>query len=214
LRQQVGFSLKLREIQLRRPDTSWTAVVRGGVIFGIEKLNSEKSLATMIPCPRSYGITVSKPFTATDHGQNELVMDPVTRRPMAKDQLMWFIKKGDVILSNEPRIVEQSFAKIFSENDLRRGEIPIYAYDDDDIPDRFAHSWNELKRIHMVDWDLTDIPLQEFTLQRSSRRRPPFYVTSLKLIVTLDPRLLKLELFWKDRILSSKDIDVQMNSDS
>ena len=66
----------------------------------------------------------------------------------------------------------------------------------------------------MLDWDLTDIPLQEFTLQRSSRRSPPFYVTSLKLIVTLKPRLLKLKLFWKDRTLSSKDIDVHMNSDS
>ena len=96
----------------------------------------------MIACPRSYGITVSKPFTAIDHSKNELSVDPVTGKPMAKDQLMWFIKKGDVILSNEPRIVEESFAKIFSENDLRRGEIPIYAYDDDDIPERFANARN------------------------------------------------------------------------
>jgi len=112
------------------------------VIFGIEKLISTKTLSTMIACPRSYGIIVNKSFTATENIDDDYVVDPLTGKPMAKEQLMWFFKKGDVILSNEPRAVKHSFHKIFSENDLRNGGVPIYAYDADDIPERFAHSRN------------------------------------------------------------------------
>ena len=61
---------------------------------------------------------------------------------MAKEQLMWLIKKGDLILSDQPKVVRRWFTMNFPENGPRRGTIPIYAYDDDDIPKRLGNSKN------------------------------------------------------------------------
>ena len=93
-------------------------------------------------CPRSYGVSVSESFSEIRHNDQDHFVDPLTKKSMAKEQLMWLIKKGDLILSDEPRVVKQSFTKNFSEMDLRKGTIPIYAYYDDDIPGRFANSQN------------------------------------------------------------------------
>ena len=61
---------------------------------------------------------------------------------MAGEQLIWLIKKGDLILSDEPKVVKQQFTQNFPEMGLRKGKIPIYAYYDDDIPERFSDSQN------------------------------------------------------------------------
>ena len=115
---------------------SWTAVVRGAVIFGIEK----PVLPTMSACPRSYGVSVSESFSEIHHGIRDRFVDLITEAPMAKEQLLWLIKKGDLILSDEPKVVTHIFNKSFTETELRAGTIPIYSYDDDDIPERFANS--------------------------------------------------------------------------
>ena len=96
----------------------------------------------MNACPRSYGVSVSEPFSETRHRHQDLVVDPYTKAAMAKEQLMWLIKKGDLILSDDPKVVNQQFTKSFLETDLRKGQLPIYAYDNDDIPERSFNSQN------------------------------------------------------------------------
>ena len=94
----------------------------------------------MRACPRSYGVSVSESFSEIRHSRQDFVVDPITRTATAKEQLMWLIKKGDLILSDDPKVVKQQFTRCFSETDLRKGQMPIYAYDDDDIPERFSTS--------------------------------------------------------------------------
>jgi hypothetical protein len=96
----------------------------------------------MNACPRSYGVSVSESFSEIRHHPEDLVVDPITKTPIAKEQLMWLIKKGDLILSDKPEEIIQQFTKNFSETDQRKGEMRIYAYDDDDIPERFSISQN------------------------------------------------------------------------
>ena len=86
--------------------TRLTAVVRGAAIFGIEK-PTNKALSTMTPCPRHFGVSVSECFSEIRHPPEDRVVDPVTGMAMAKDQLLWLIKKEDLILSDDPRVVEQ-----------------------------------------------------------------------------------------------------------
>ena len=66
-------------------------------------------------------------------------------------QVLWLVRKADLILSDQPSVIEQTFTKKFSASDLRNDKIPVYAYDDD-IPEErpiprngkliiFAHSF-------------------------------------------------------------------------
>jgi len=205
LRQEIELSLGLRHIQLRRPDTSWTAVVRGAAIFGIEK----PVLPAMSASSRSYGVSVSESFSEIRHSVQDRFVHPIARAEMAMEQLLWLIKKGDLILSDEPKVVKQRFAKNFSETDPRTGTLPIYSYDDKDIPERLANSQRELTEICKLEYDLTNIPLREFKRQKPPGSNTPFYTTSLLLILKLDPHMLKIELYWKDsqgQFLCSEDI--------
>jgi hypothetical protein len=124
---------------------SWTAVVRGAAIFGIEK-SSSKALSTMDPSPLSYGISVNAPFSDVEgHNTQDRVVDELTNTAMAKEQLIWMINQGDLILSNKPKESKGTFSINFLETGPRTGTIPIYAYDQgdrDDRPDRLSISEN------------------------------------------------------------------------
>jgi hypothetical protein len=111
------------------------------VIFGIEKPAS-KTLSTMSACPGSYGVSVSVPFSEIrDHDQDRVVHS-LSRIPMAKDQPMWLIKKGDLILSTESKVATKHFTVNLPETGPGAIAIPIFAYYDDDIPERFCNSRN------------------------------------------------------------------------
>jgi hypothetical protein len=119
---------------------SWTAVVRGAAIFGIEK-SANKALSAMSACSRSYGVASDVPFSNVLHDKRDYVVDSMTRVAMAKDQMKWMIKKGDLILSNNPKEVKGTFISNFKEEGPKpSGAIPIYAYEGDDLPDRLANS--------------------------------------------------------------------------
>jgi len=206
LQEEISYSLGLNRLQLRRPDTSWTAVVRGAAIFGIEK-SANKVLSTMKACPRSYGVPVSETFSKIRHHHDDVGVDPITKKPIAREQLLWLIKKGDLILSDKSEEIKQQFTKIFSPSSVRKGKLPIYSYDDDDdIPGRLSISQNDLTPVHTLEYDMTTIPLEEFTRQQPSQNSPPFYVTSLRLIMRLTVPRLEVELWWKDTKLRSANI--------
>jgi predicted HTH domain antitoxin len=81
---------------------------------------------------------------------SEILHDPedrissLTKKDVARDQLKWLIKKGDLILSDQVRAVSGTLKVDFKEMELKRGSIPIYAYDDDDLPDNLTHARNGL----------------------------------------------------------------------
>lgn len=85
------------------------------------------------------------PFSDITHDVRDRVEDPLVPI-MAKDQLVWLIKKEDLILSNEPKEVTAPFTVNLTETGPRNGTIPIYAYDGDRdrLPDRLANAENGL----------------------------------------------------------------------
>jgi hypothetical protein len=89
LREKV-LTLKLR----------WSGVVQGAVLTGLGK-------GMPIPpkvgkCPRHYGISVAQEYKNWQHGDQELVQDAFHGRHMAKDPLIWMVRKGDLILPDAP----------------------------------------------------------------------------------------------------------------
>jgi hypothetical protein len=133
--------LELRDVELHRPDTSWTAVVRGAVICGIEKQNDFQSqFVTMEECQRSYGLAVSEEYSAIKHLEpKDVAPSKLSQTYMAEEQMLWLIRKGDVLLSDLPREVSTPVALQFDINDvhLRRGKMPIYGSSDERAPNRY-----------------------------------------------------------------------------
>jgi hypothetical protein len=120
-------------------------VVRGAAIFGIEK-STNKPISTMRACTRSYGVSLSLPFSEVAHNIKDRFVDPLTKVAMAQGQLQWLIKKGDVILSSEPKEATSEYTINFTETSPKSGSIQIYTYDEEDIDtlDRLSTSRNGL----------------------------------------------------------------------
>lgn len=149
LQEEIGFSLRLRDIELRRPDTSWSAVVQGAVICGIEK-STTKNLITTSKCRQSYGVSVRQEFSDIKHDLKDLIPHEFSRVKMAEGQMLWLLNKGDVILSSEPKVGETTITVAFMKTEPRTGTMTIYMYPDDDRPERIHNAMDGTYRIIVV----------------------------------------------------------------
>jgi hypothetical protein len=123
----------------------WTAVVRGAAIYGIEKAD-HPALTICKTCPRSYGIMLNQAFSRSKHGRRDLYTDLTTNRVMVRGQMAWLIKKGDLVLSDEPKEAEHSFSFKILPNDAKLFPFAIYEYPDDDLPERYETAQNGMLR--------------------------------------------------------------------
>ncbi|KAF4627180.1 hypothetical protein G7Y89_g10974 [Cudoniella acicularis] len=211
LQATIRESLDLRALELQIRDTCWTAVVRGAAIFGIEKPSN--NLSAMSACNRSYGVSVNAPFSAVDNRKKDLKIDGLTGKVVAEGQLIWLIKKGDLILSNRTKEVKATFEINFTETSSRRGTVPIYAFDGNILPDRLIESESELTHFHDIQYDLSSIALQEFTPCKppDPNARYSFYVARLVLTMRLVPQKLQVELHYNHRpVCPPTEVDDRM----
>ena len=87
-----------------RPQKSWTAVVQGAVVCGIEK-EANLSLKRTGACRNSYGICQDEIYSSADHSQDDAVQ--IAGSNFAQSQLDWLLSKGDLILFDRPTIKEK-----------------------------------------------------------------------------------------------------------
>jgi hypothetical protein len=101
-------------------------------------------IISMDASTRFYGVSVNTPFSMVANHANDLVKDPLTDTEMAKDQLIWMIKRGDLILSTRPKEVRGTFTINFAESEVKTGRIPIYSFDDEEdaLPNRLHNREN------------------------------------------------------------------------
>jgi hypothetical protein len=93
-------------MEFRRPQKSWTAVVRGAVICGIEKMDNP-SLRLTNPCRHSYAFCQDEIYSATHHSDEDAIQ--IGGKTYAQSQLDWLLNKGDLILDHVPTIKEKTF---------------------------------------------------------------------------------------------------------
>jgi hypothetical protein len=140
LQQQLEFTLKLQNIKFRTPEESWTSVVRGGVVCGIEK-TTITNLKRSTRCRHSYAVCLDELFSEYTHAKVDMV--ETKQNKIAQAQLTYLLDEGDVVLVDEPRVVEREFDFSFPKS--RSGVIafPIYRHsmsDDDERPTRFKNA--------------------------------------------------------------------------
>jgi hypothetical protein len=207
----------------------WTAVVRGAVIFGVEKATNQSTLC-MSGCPRSYGVLVRKRYSKVEHDAKDLKRDHALDIDMAQDQLQWLVKKGDLVLSNQDMEVSIGFERNLTRAGAKNGSIEIYAYDDDDLPTRLSDSWNGTKllaaftssiltlaepgltRIYTLEYDLGPYPLSQHKLINANGQ---IYVASLMLKLRLAPGFVRAQLCLQtsDLVISEARIRDRMLDD-
>lgn len=130
--------------------------------------------------PRNYGALISKLYSKVESDPRDLMEDTVLKIDLARGQLQWMIKMGDLILSSEPLEICIHFDRNLTEAGSKRGSVSIFSYDHEDIPPAsysrhmngtFNHfgdpssmptfsSEPGLRQIHTLDYDLSTIPLQ------------------------------------------------------
>jgi hypothetical protein len=119
--------------------SSWTAVVRGAVMHGVEK--ADKTLKKMDFCPKSWGLMVTQEYTSSRHGREyKTFTDSTTNKRLADGKMIWLIKKGDLVLSDDPKVGTHRFTWSFKAHDTRTFHLPIYEYNKDDLPSKYANS--------------------------------------------------------------------------
>ncbi|KAH8727125.1 hypothetical protein GQ44DRAFT_725417 [Phaeosphaeriaceae sp. PMI808] len=140
LQQQIEFTLKLWNIKFRTPQESWTAIVRGAVVCGIEKSNINNMKKSTF-CRHSYAICLDELFSEHTHAKDDLVETKQSK--FAQSQLIWLLNEGDIVIGDQPRTVEREFDIEFPRS--RKGSIafPIYRHsisEEEDRPMRFKNA--------------------------------------------------------------------------
>ncbi|KAK3679082.1 hypothetical protein LTR78_001535 [Recurvomyces mirabilis] len=190
---------------LRRPDEtkSVTAVVQGAVVYGIEKLR-HKEVIRVVEVLDSFGVR------------------------HLEGPIEWIIKKGDIVLSGQKRVVEsRPFWYNAGANSRGRQQYSVYRYFDRkrplrSLPDKWATSYKEMIEVGVI----TTGPgndLGRFS-SRSHQERPSRAADELhfegmgpkvgpvKWRFTLDGVSLKVELFVRETVVGSCNITVELSN--
>jgi hypothetical protein len=230
LRDEINRSLEIRGIKLCVPEEhSWTAVVQGAVLCGIEK-DTTSRLSIASPCLRHYALAQSQKFSTIYHGQEDLGLDPITKMSVAVDQLDWLLNKNDLILSDEPTEVLRTYYVPFKKKTIKtdlKGTLQFYAFDNDDIPRPTkllgsydgrsnqttlgvlpnANSVQVLLPAGSIDYDLSDQPWKLLEGKKSGFKDKYHEIAMLVKLVA-EGESLRVSLHWNDQELGSVELNL------
>ncbi|KAI8665736.1 hypothetical protein NCS56_01010700 [Fusarium sp. Ph1] len=150
------------EMEVTRPEECWTAVTQGSVLR-VMGLGASQPTAVQA-CPRHYGIAASEEWSQWRHGgkgQKSPVKDQVHGHKMAVGQITWLVRKGDVIIPDNPIKTTQPVTCAFKDDYLggsSTARITFCATTMTDAPtalDQLPESSNELP---VLEVKLDDLP--------------------------------------------------------
>ncbi|KAI0457938.1 hypothetical protein F5B21DRAFT_512378 [Xylaria acuta] len=93
------------EILFEASDRPWTAVARGAVLSGAAHVNDQAQVQSHVS-RYSYGWAKLEDFNHRIHDVEDLEMDELTGRCVARDQMEWIIMRGESVKTRSPRIYE------------------------------------------------------------------------------------------------------------
>ena len=92
-------------------------------------------------CPRHYGLCVSQKHADWKHDSDNTVTDKYHGRQIIPDQLVWLIRKGDVILPDKPIVSTFVITCKFTKEALKTGgtvRITFVATDEEPPPSNLS----------------------------------------------------------------------------
>ncbi|KAH7085513.1 hypothetical protein BKA63DRAFT_598156 [Paraphoma chrysanthemicola] len=206
LQQQIEFTLKLWNIKFRTPQESWTSIVRGAVVCGIEK-SSISNMKRSTFCKHSYAICLDELFSEYTHTTSDLV--ETKQQKYAQSQLIYLLNEGDVIMKDQPRRVEREFDIEFPRSRSGNKSLPIYRHsmsEDEERPTRFKGARDELEIACMLEINLSKI-VKDCEKERGWGLSATMCRTTLKLVIILDWDVLGASLEWKGTTLYRTNVE-------
>jgi hypothetical protein len=233
LKDQLMISFEtLRRIGLQIPETSWTAVVRGAAICGVENLGSR--MTTLTAWKRFYGVSVSENYSIINHSgsqQAPTIQNLRNGQKLVLGRMMWLIRKGDIVSSE----ITHNFTVNFFSNQERSGYLSIYAYGDDDDAYNFddeppealdgrengkthlklhmisTYNALEVKPIGKMKWDLDRFDLSNFQriqpgAKKISKSAGAGYCAPCQLKTILRNTNLEFQIVWKNQPIGSTSV--------
>ena len=119
---------------------SWSAVVRGAVAKGLQMGTGNP--ISIRKCRRHYGVSVSQPFSSFKHAEENVYVDPFDGERKSRGQMIWLLKKGDALFSNQPKHASIEICRKFGLKDSRVFQTNLIACDYDDAPKHYAEATN------------------------------------------------------------------------
>jgi hypothetical protein len=160
-------------VQLHRPDTSWSAVLRGGVLCGVEK-DIHSSLIHTTAFKKSYGIVLYTIPSNVNSAGVDLKRGKYDQRMYNDAQLVWMFNKGDVILDGSATSVTKPMSTWFTGAQSGARKTVIYSYEEDNRPKYWHDSHQELTVAGTLAWDLSNVPACDIAETKHSKKGRQF----------------------------------------
>ncbi|RPB00764.1 actin-like ATPase domain-containing protein [Choiromyces venosus 120613-1] len=145
------------QIRVINPNFSWSAVVRGAVLHGLESIVHTRKLK------QHYGVSIAKRFEEGVHNEEDSFTDPYYGAKYTRDNIEWLAAKGDDA-SNE-KVISIPCGASFRPNDERKIELSLVGCKFDDPPPSRKH-WM-VDELGTVTCDVTMMPPSAFQIKRS-----------------------------------------------
>ncbi|KAF1828846.1 hypothetical protein BDW02DRAFT_200221 [Decorospora gaudefroyi] len=200
LQHRLAETIKEEEMQMsyRQPQESWTAVVRGAVVCGIEK-GALPNLRKTDACRHNFAICLDELYSKTRHAARDITQ--IHGATYAQSQLTWLLNKGDLILCDQVRRIEHPFQLRLKDLSAGKMQLPIYrnSAEEEKRPRRYNNSIEELDIACVLDirFDKIEFETEGWPL------KPALHVATLKLVLELDRNILEASIWWKHHLLST-----------
>jgi len=117
-----------------RPAYAWSAVVRGAAAKGLE--GDGRPPIRNRKCRRHYGSGCDRSFVSGVHREADSFICPFKDNKMAREQIVWHLKKGQDLSTCELPHAKLPLSTTFWSNQIRKVGLSLWATDLDHAPNR------------------------------------------------------------------------------
>lgn len=149
---------------IMQPENSWTAVVRGAVLTGLER-----DLVAIRKARRHYGVVVTQRYDPSKHSRKNRYVCAYTQEIRANNQMMWHVVRGQDMPSDTPILLElgQDF---WPNEEVDIDETEIIVSDADEPPNEYEPS-GDMRVLCTLKSNLSAIPKKHFKKRVSHGRQ-------------------------------------------
>ncbi|EEA19947.1 conserved hypothetical protein [Talaromyces marneffei ATCC 18224] len=146
----------LPNIEVLQPPNAWTAIVRGAVMMGLSNANTSLSTVQVVSrrARKHYGMKLNDNYNEYKHDRNERYWCPYHGRYRV-GAMEWFIRKGDVVEENKPKVVK--FHKRFPISEGRRESYNITVFADSESSVAPVHRSDNVKTLMTLKINLRSV---------------------------------------------------------
>ena len=116
--------------------SSWSAVVRGAVVKGLEGNSTAVNTVAKRKCRRHYGAGSCPVFDPNKHVESEAFIDQYDGHKRASNQMSWLVKKGQDLPTSRAHHAKLAFIVSFWPGESRIQKLDLYAAESATAPKR------------------------------------------------------------------------------